>query len=263
MKYETWLKNKNLAKNTINIYLKNYEIWNNFITNKKVNKTLFTKFINDYSKNHKPKSIHLMYSSILSIFRYQKKWKLINELKDIRLPKEEITLKSTIDINIYKKISKEIELKSWHEKRDWLIVSFLLLTGIRASELLKINKKDICFNKLLINGKGNKFRTIYLNDYLIQLLNSWKANRIAISKSNDILTIKQINIIVKKNTTKYFNKTLTSHGLRRSYATNLIKSNVNLEIIRKTLGHSSITTTSRYIQYTEDEILNEIEKVMK
>ena len=130
--------------------------------------------------------------------------------------------------------------------------------------MLIFNKKDIYDNnKYRILGKGNKIRTIYLNDYLVSLLDNWKPNRIAISKNNKLLTIKQINIIIKKLSSTYFNKLLTPHSLRRSFATNLLKSNINIEIVRRTLGHSNINTTSRYIQYTDDEILNEIKNLMK
>ncbi|WPL38898.1 tyrosine-type recombinase/integrase [Malacoplasma iowae] len=264
MKYETWLKNKNLSKNTINVYLKNYDLWKKYLNDKKPNKTLFTKYIKTYSRTHKPRSVRLLYSSILSIFRFEKRWKLLNECKDIHLPKEEVEIKPVISLDHYKKVLFDIQLTNWFQKRDWLIFSFLFLTGTRVSELLIFNKKDIYDNnKYRILGKGNKIRTIYLNDYLVSLLDNWKPNRIAISKNNKILTIKQINIIIKKLSSTYFNKLLTPHSLRRSFATNLLKSNINIEIVRRTLGHSNINTTSRYIQYTDDEILNEIKNLMK
>lgn len=264
MKYENWLKNKKLSANTIAIYTKHYKLWMIYLNGRKPNKTLFVKYINNYSKNHKPRSIRLLYSSILSIFRYEKKWKLLNECKDIRLPKEDIQIKQVIKIEEYKKRKVNFDIKTWHQKRDWLIFSFLYLTGLRVSELLTFNKKNIYEeNKYRILGKGNKIRTIYIDEYLIYLLKKWRSNKITISKSGKLLTIKQINIIIKKITQKYFNKELTPHSLRRSFATNLIKANVNIEIIRRTLGHSNINTTSRYIQYTDDEVCEEIKKVWK
>ncbi len=129
--------------------------------------------------------------------------------------------------------------------------------------MLEFNKNKIYDkNKLKIKGKGNKIRVIFLTKYLQELLLSWKANRIAINSKNKLITIKQINTIIKKMSNKYFNKELTPHDLRRSYATNLLKNNANIEIVRQTLGHSNINTTSRYIQINEEDIYKEIIKIM-
>ncbi len=262
MKYKNWLKNRNLSKNTIDVYLKNYDLWKIYLHDRNPNKTLFTKYIKDYSKTHKPRSTRLLYSSVLSIFRFEKKWKLLNECKDIRLPRTDFNIRNTINMEEYNAVNECIILKTWYEKRNWLIFSFLLLTGLRVSELLYFNKNQIYDkNKILIKGKGDKRRVIFLNDVLLNLLKNWKANRIAISTKNKLLTTKQINLIIQEVSKEYFDKYITPHGLRRSYATNLLKSNVNLEIVRKILGHSNINTTSRYIHYTDDEIISEISKI--
>ena len=261
MKYTTYLENKNLSKNTIRIYLINYYQWKKFIEDKNPTKKLFVNFIKQYQKNHKPASVHLMYSSIISIFRFEKRWKLINEVKDIKLPKSEFTLKPTISIKEFNDVKDKIVFEMWKDQRDWLMFCFMFLTGVRVSELLSINLKEIKNNKLLINGKGNKTRIIYINSYLEELINSWKFNKIAINTRKKNLSYKQINIRILNFCIKYFNKEITPHGLRRSYATNLLKNNINLEIVRKTLGHSNINSTSRYIQYTDEEILNEIKTI--
>lgn len=263
MKYINYLKNKNLSKNTIKIYLREYYNWNKYLKDRKTNKTLFVKYLTNYSKSHQPNSIHLVYSSIISIFRFEKRWKLINQCKDIKLPQIQQNNKTIISLEQYYNVKQIIQFNTWREKRNWLIFSFLFLTGIRVSELLEFNKNKIYENnKLKIKGKGNKVRVIFLTNYLIELLNNWKAYRIAISKKNKILSIKQINLIVQKISKKYFNKNITPHGLRRSFATNLLKNNANIEIVRKTLGHTNINTTARYLQFNDDDIINEINTII-
>ena len=263
MKYSSYLKNKNLSKNTIQIYLKEYEKWKLYLDDKKPNKTLFVKYIKNYSKNHQPNSVRLVYSSILSIFRFEKRWKLLNQCKDIKLPKIQQSNRSIITLDEFNKAKQNIVLKTRLEKRDWLIFSFIFLTGVRASELLEFNKNKIYENnKLKIKGKGNKIRVIFITKYLHEMLCNWKANRIAISKKNKLITIKQINLIIKTISIKYFNKKITPHGLRRSFATNLLKNNANIEIVRKTLGHSNINTTARYLHFNDDDIYEEINNIM-
>lgn len=263
MKYSNYLKNKNLSKNTITIYLNQYKKWYEYLGEKIPNKTLFLKYINNFAKNHKPNSVRLVFSSILSIFKFEKRWKLINQCKDIKLPKIQINNKTIISLEEFNIVKNSINTKDKLEKRNWLIFSFLFLTGARVSELLEFNKNKIYDdNRLVIKGKGNKSRVIFITNYLNDLLRKWKANKIAINNKNKLITIKQINYIIKEFGKNYFNKTITPHSLRRSFATNLLKNNANIEIVRKTLGHSNINTTARYLQFNDDEILLEIKKIM-
>ncbi len=263
MKYSNYLKNKNLSKNTIKIYLKQYKLWELYLNNKKPNKTIFVKYIKNYSKHHQPNSVHLVYSAILSIFKFEKRWKLLNQCKDIKLPKIQHSNKSIITLDEYNNVRKNIILTTKYEKRNWLIFSFIFLTGIRVSELLDFNKNKIYDdNRLKIKGKGNKVRVIFITNYLNILLKQWRANRIAINNKNKLLTTKQIYLIIKNVSIKYFNKKISPHGLRRSFATNLLKNNTNIEVVRKTLGHTNINTTARYLYFTDDDIYNELNKVM-
>ena len=263
MKYSSYLRNKNLSKNTINIYTKQYENWKNYLGEKNPNKTLFVKYINNYAKNHQPNSVHLVYSTIMSIFRFEKRWKLMNQCKDIKLPKIQQSNRSIITLEEFNEIKSKIQFTDKLERRNWLIFSFIFLTGVRASELLDFNKNKIYENnKLKIKGKGNKIRVIFITNYLEELLNKWRANRIAINSKNKLITIKQINLIVRQTSMKYFNKKITPHGLRRSFATNLLKNNANIEVVRKTLGHANINTTARYLHFNDDDLFNEINSIM-
>lgn len=263
MKYINYLKNKNLSKNTIIIYLKQYENWSKYLNYRNPNKTLFVKYINNYSKTHQPNSTHVIYSSIMSIFRFEKRWKLINQCKDIKLPKIQQSNKTIITLEEFNCVKTKIICNKKIEKRNWLIFSFLFLTGVRVSELLDFNKNKIYDgNKLKIKGKGNKVRIIFITNYLNELLSKWRPNKIPVNNKNKLITIKQINHIIKELSKKYFNKNITPHSLRRSYATNLLKNNANIEIVRKTLGHSNINTTARYFHFNDEDILNEIQKIM-
>lgn len=261
MKYINYLKTKNFSKITIDIYLKEYNKWKIYLKNKNPNKSLFTKYINNYSKTHSPNSVRLMYFALLSIFKFEKRWNLVNQCKDIRLPKIQEQNKTIISLKEFNRVEKYIEIETFKQKRNWLIFCFLFFTGTRVCELLQFNKKSIYEkNKIKIKGKGNKTRVVFLPKYLISLLNDWKYEKIAFSNKKTI-TSRQINVIVKNIGINYFNKKISPHSLRRSYATNLLKNNANIEIVRKTLGHSNINTTARYLQFNDDDISTTIDKI--
>lgn len=262
MKYSTYLKNKNLSKTTINIYLKNYEKWLSFLKDNNPTKRLFVCFLNK-NKHLSANSVRLLYSSILQSLKFERRWKLLNEFKDIKLPNLVQYNKTIINWDEYENIKNKIEINNWHDKRNWLIFSFMFLTGIRGSELNQIRKNKIVNNCINIIGKGNKERIIFIPKYILGLLKDWKLNKINISKSKLSLTHKQLNLIIARIGMTYFNKKISSHSLRRSYATNLLRKNIDIKTISKLMGHSNINTTSRYIQLTNDEILSKIESIFR
>ena len=261
MTYLTYLKNKNLSKNTINVYYKNSKVWLDFLNSSKPNKRLFVKFINEYARTHSPNTVRLMYSSVLSYMKYMKNWKLYNEFQDIKLPIVQMNNKTIISLEEYNSVKLKVNTRRWFDRRNWILFSFMFFTGIRGSEVKQINKTKINNNQMEIVGKGKKTRVIFIPSYLLELLKKWKANKINIARNGKQLTYKQLNVIIKKVGKELFHKNISSHSLRRSYATNLLRNNVDLKTVSKLLGHSNINTTSRYIFLTNDEIVQKIEKL--
>lgn len=255
MKYKTYLKNKNLSSNTIKAYWSNIERWLKFLNGKPATKAKLTTFINEYNKDHSPNSVKLAFSAIMSYLKYQKYDKLISAAHDIRLPSQVSINKNIIDIKEYESIKNNFKNeRNWYKKRNWLIFSILFTTGIRVSELNQISKSAIIDKTIMIKGKGNKNRPVFLGNYLTTLINNWRSNQIIISKNHKKLTYKQINLIIKQISQEHFYKKLSPHDLRRSFATNLSRNGVDLKTISLLLGHSNINTTSRYIFYTQEEI---------
>lgn len=262
MKYINYLKNKNLSQNTIAVYQYVYLRWNQFIGDKNPTKTLFVSYIKQYSKTHQARSTRLHYAAIISIFKFEKRWKLINNCKDIKLPQIEYASRTVLTFEEFDAIKDKVPIdNNWITKRNWIIYTILFQTGIRISEINQFNKKNIQGNILFIKGKGNKTRKIYISEYLQILLKTWKSNKVAITKNNKNLSTKQMNKIIKKMSLILFDKYLTPHDLRRSFATTLVKSQTDLEIVRKVMGHSNINTTIRYTQYNDDDIFHQIKRI--
>lgn len=263
MKYINYLKNKNLSQNTICIYQYVYSCWKEFIKDKNPTKTLFVSYIKQYSKTHQARSTRLHYAAIISIFKFEKRWKLINNCKDIKLPQIEYASRTVLTFTEFNQMKEKMfhEMNDWTKKRNWIIYTILFQTGIRISEINQFNKRNIQNNILIIKGKGNKTRKIYIPEYLQSLMRSWKNNKIAITKQVKNLSTKQINKIIKQMSLFLFNKYLTPHDLRRSFATMLVKKKTDLEIIRKLMGHSNISTTIRYTQYNDDDIYSQIKNI--
>lgn len=261
MKYITYLKNKNLSKETIRIYLIYSDKWLMYLDGRKPTKTLFVKYINQLSKTHKPNSIKLQYASILSYIKYQKNWKLYMDFQDIKLPKQDHINREIISVEEFNYLKKKIKIKTWHQKRNWVVFCFLFTTGIRISELMTINLNEINQNKIEIKCKGSLHRTVFISDYLNEILKLNKRGKLCTSKKGKSLSHNQIIKIIRKIGIDYLNKNITPHTLRRSYATNLLRKNIDIKTVSKLMGHKNINTTSKYIYLTENEMFEKIKYI--
>lgn len=166
--------------------------------------------------------------------------------------------------------------KDRNKERDYAIITLFLNCGMRLSELVGINLKDIDFNenKLNVTGKGNKERTIYLNKACINAINNYLVVRPKMGiKQSDIdalflserlerISNRTVQYIVKQellkaglDTNKY-----SVHKLRHTAATLMYRyGNVDIRALQELLGHESISTTQIYTHVDNQQIRNAVE----
>ncbi len=161
--------------------------------------------------------------------------------------------------------------------RDRAILELLFSTGLRVSELVKLNIDSINLDKgeFSIRGKGQKDRPVYVSDsakeaihnYLKQRKDNYEALFVQASKrknEEDVtisrLTTRTIQRIVERYRTKAgITKHVTPHTLRHSFATDLLGNGADLRSVQSLLGHANIATTQIYTHVTDPQ-LKEIHK---
>jgi len=284
--FKNFLKfEKNLTENTIQSYVLDIKKLIDFIEynykNKKVDD--FTnndikQFIYTQSKIIGTRSQSRLISSIKKFFHFLEIEKLIEENPTDELEYPKIGLKipetlSTIEIDSlinYFKNSKNNSL------RNSTITEVLYSCGVRVSELINIKISDIFFEDFLIkvNGKGNKERfvpmsklsKIMIKDYI----SSERFNVIPKKGYQDFLflnnrgqKLSRVMIFTILNIAKKrlgFEKNISPHLLRHSFATHLIENGADISSIQKMLGHSNITTTERYLHVSKKHLIETIKK---
>ena len=194
-------------------------------------------------------------------------------------------LPKTIPYNILKNIFLYLEQRVVISKTDFqkrkaernlLIISLLLSTGIRISELCHIHLKDINLsNKTLhIIGKGKKERILFLGDQTTFNLLETYINKNG-KESNDFLfpgkhspkplSEQSVRLILKRIVEQNsLSKTITPHMFRHSFATMLLDNDVDIRYIQQILGHSSISITQIYTHVShskQKEILSSFNPV--
>ena len=165
-------------------------------------------------------------------------------------------------------------LKDYYEKRlSRLIISFLYTTGVRRSELMKLNVESIDFGRKVakVTGKGNKTREIPLLDSLCEeILLYLKAVGVLFQRERSLkepllVTYSGIRLypvyvdrVVKKELgdVKGITGRKSPHVLRHSLATELMNNEVGLNSIKELLGHASLATTQVYTHTSIAQLKN-------
>lgn len=158
------------------------------------------------------------------------------------------------------------ELREKARKRAVAIMYFLLDTGVRVSELCSLNISDLDFNahQGIVLGKGNKERYIYfsprtkvrLEDYLETREDAKYRRDVPLFASLDLphqrLHKGGIESILRQLGKISGVYRLHPHLVRATFATNLSKKGVPIEVIAKLLGHANLNTIHRYVLVTDD-----------
>lgn len=157
-----------------------------------------------------------------------------------------------------KKAFSEVDMEKIREKcdslRDKAIIEVLYSTGVRVSELSQMNKSDLKEDEIIVLGKGEKERTVFLNAkaqfVLRRYLESRKDNNVAmfvsLKKPFERLTKSGIEVRIREIGEKAQVPKCYPHRFRRTTATYALNRGMPIEQVSQMLGHEDIETTTIY-----------------
>lgn len=157
--------------------------------------------------------------------------------------------------------------------RDAVMVRFLLHTGLRVGELCDLRLSDLMLGErkgsvLVRRGKGRKQRIVMLMNETRKDLAEWLKVRPPVS--SDCLFVGQVGEaiqprLVQRVVQRYAESAeiedLTPHVLRHTFARSLLDSGATPFEVAKLLGHSSLDSTARYAQPSEEDLRNAVERL--
>jgi len=219
-------------------------------------------------------------STIRIFFKYlSQKAKLIdvNPAQDLETPKLGKRVPRYLSLDESKKLLEVAQSEeNRNSERDYAIITLFLNCGMRLSELVNINIKDIIFSesKLNVIGKGNKERVIYLNNACVSAINQYLLVRpkegikydskdaLFLSERRERISNRTVQLIVRKELSKAgldINK-YSVHKLRHTAATLMYQyGNVDIRALQELLGHESISTTEIYTHVDNSQIRSAVE----
>ena len=196
--------------------------------------------------------------------------RLLNEnpLQELDSPKIKKSLPKYLTLDESLDLLNAVDGK--FKERDYCIITLFLNCGMRLSELVSLNLSDIRSNNtIVVTGKGNKERTIYLNNACIDAINAYlpfrpvdgvkdkDRNALFISRQKTRISPKTVQYIVKTTLEKagMKDRELSTHKLRHTAATLMYQyGNVDVLAIKEMLGHESLSTTQIYTHIMDEQL---------
>ena len=260
----------NYSKNTIDTYLNALNHLNNK-TNKnilKLNNVDIEKFISKLDLESSSISNYL--SAYKTFYNYYIKiGKInINPIDKIDSPKLSKHLPIYLTVEEVDKLL-DIEIKDAFSARNKSLLELLYATGLRISELINLEFKNIDLNECIVRvmGKGSKERIvpindlaikylkIYVKDYRHKLVKTEQNNYVYLNNHGKKMTRQGVFKMIKKRTLETgIKKDVSPHTLRHSIATHMLENGADLRIIQEFLGHENIGTTQIYTHLTNTKL---------
>lgn len=193
-----------------------------------------------------------------------------NPMKNLDAPKIKKSLPKYLTLEESQKLLSVIDGK--FKERDFAIILLFLNCGMRLSELVSIDYNDIrSDNTLVITGKGNKERTVYLNQSCIDAVTEYmkvrpkdgvKDRALFLSARNQRMNPRTVELMVQKYLDKagLGGRGLSVHKLRHTAATLMYQhGNVDVLVLKEILGHENLGTTEIYTHIQSDAAKKAIE----
>ena len=160
--------------------------------------------------------------------------------------------------------------------RDRAIIQLILQTGIRLSEVYRLNRSDVklpkkinkeAFGEMRILGKGRKERVLVLNHKICEALIAWLAARpevetdaLFVSKKHQRLSKRQIQNVVYKYLERAGIDKACVHTLRHTMATHHYAMGTDILTLKEILGHENLETTTIYITLAKQQQAHYMQK---
>lgn len=269
-------KVEGLTVDTINHYNVHINLFIKFIGNCDINELTINSYENYilYLQNKKlaSRTVKTYASAIRTffIFCYKEKLLLIDLGHQIVMPRY---TKKVIDILSYDDINKiynyYINLDTFTSYRDLLIISLMLDTGLRLSEVVNLRLCDFNYNTNLIKvkGKGNKERYVLFTLSIMKYLEFYKSvfkikfgydldvSDNLIKTSNGSNSSKNTISLIFKRLKRKLNINVYPHLLRHTFATLFLINGGNIENLRILLGHTTLYMTQHYLHLANSILL--------
>ena len=277
-----WLE-QGLSKSTLDAYrsdLKLLKVWakNRELKMDEISRPDLLEFIAfKAEQGSSARTSARMLSSLRRFYTYLMQQEIIstNPTDKISMPKIGRSLPVLLTENEVLKLIKAPNTKKPLGFRDRVMLELLYATGLRVSELVKLEVNQVNLNQgyLRVMGKGDKERLVpmgktakrwmknYLNGPIQEILNDRQSDCLFPTRTSTSISRQAFWQIIKKYAMKVgISAKLSPHSLRHAFATHLINHGADLRVVQMLLGHSDLSTTQIYTHIAQHRLKDLHEK---
>ncbi len=228
------------------------------------------EFLTELAQGHAPGGVHAYYRSLRTWVNwcrkeYDTEW---NPLRNVQAPRAMHEAMGAADIEDIKKLLRACDHRTFVGSRDDAIIRTLLDTGLRASELLRLDLEDtdVTEGRITVPAaktEGKVARSAFLGSHAARALRRYAAMRSTRAESPALwltqegtrMTYAGLHTMLRRLSERAgVEGRVTPHEIRKAFATAMHRSGADLETIRRLLGHSSIIVTQTYLRLTDDDL---------
>ncbi len=211
-------------------------------------------------KGIKARSIATKLSALRSFLEYlvQNEVLTFNPAKGIAAPKLDKPLPKNISVDEVFQLL-DIDENDPLSLRDHAMMELMYSSGLRLSELVGINLKDLKLREkeIMVLGKGSKQRLLPITETAVEAIKLWLNSRsdfcepgetaLFTSKLKRRISVRSVQARMEKwGLQQNLPSHLNPHKLRHSFATHMLESSGNLRAVQTLLGHADLSTTQVY-----------------
>ena len=235
---------------------------------------------NGHEYTNDERAIKRKLSALRSMYNYFHKKRIIDEnpvlqvdmpklhkKQIIRLDNDEVDDLLNVVESGDRLTKKQAECHDKLKIRDMAILTLLLGTGMRVSECVGINLEDVDYinDRIKIVRKGGYESFVYYGEEVRQALLDYMEERdeidaleghknaLFLSSQRRRITVRSVELLVKKYASTVTGKHITPHKLRSTYGTNLYKETGDIYLVADVLGHSDVNTTRKHYAELEED----------
>lgn len=192
----------------------------------------------------------------------------------IELPKAESNHMQFLSTENMELLLAQPRISSTKGLRDKALLEVLFSTGLRVSELVSLNRDQVYTKRreFGVIGKGRRPRVVFLSDraatwlerWLVSREDNWRPVFTRISgKKPDLLADGEQMRLTSRSVQRIVDgycraarlpTKITPHGIRHSFATDLLSNGASLRDVQEMLGHKNIATTQIYTHVTRPQL---------
>ncbi|MFC1829671.1 site-specific tyrosine recombinase/integron integrase [Thermodesulfobacteriota bacterium] len=241
------------------------------------------RYLGFLHKKNKKSTIARKLSALRSFFRYLVKNGVIpdNPGDVVLTPKQEQTIPVYLPVDDMFRLLDSIKTDTLLNLRNRAIFETLYSSGIRVSELVGMNSRDVDFNQCVIRvrGKGRKERIVPIGGKALEAIRIYleklrektgsralekypsEGSPLFLNKNNGRLTARSIaRILDELVKASGISVPVSPHALRHTFATHMLDAGADLRIVQELLGHKSLTTTQKYTHVSIDRLMETYDK---